>query len=109
MYVLPETAPTSSPENSFYLPDGKIASVCMGPTMDIQIITELYQNVIAASEILGVDKDFAETLKNDMKRFPPMQISEHGYLQEWLKDYGEPEIYVMYTIHYLLVTTLIYF
>ena len=93
------TAPTSSPENSFYLPDGKIASVCMGPTMDIQIITELYQNVIAASEILGVDKDFAETLKNDMKRFPPMQISEHGYLQEWLKDYGEPEIHHRHVSH----------
>ena len=93
------TAPTSSPENSFYLPDGKIASVCMGPTMDIQIITELYQNVIEASEILNVDKDFAETLKSNIKRFPPMQISENGYLQEWLKDYEEPEIHHRHVSH----------
>ena len=93
------TAPTSSPENSFYLPDGRIASVCMGPTMDIQIITELYQNVIDASEILNIDKEFAETLKNDLKRFPPMQISENGYLQEWLKDYGEPEIHHRHVSH----------
>ena len=93
------TAPTSSPENSFYLPDGRIASVCMGPTMDIQIITELYQNVIDASEILNIDKEFAETLKNDLKRFPPMQISEDGYLQEWLKDYGEPEIHHRHVSH----------
>ena len=93
------TAPTSSPENSFYLPDGRIASVCMGPTMDIQIITELYQNVIEASDILNIDKEFAETLKNDLKRFPPMQISENGYLQEWLKDYGEPEIHHRHVSH----------
>ena len=93
------TAPTSSPENSFYLSDGRIASVCMGPTMDIQIITELYQNVIDASKILNTDKEFAQILENDLKRFPPMQISENGYLQEWLKDYGEPEIHHRHVSH----------
>ncbi len=93
------TAPTSSPENSFYLPDGRVASICMGPTMDIQIITELYQNVIEASEILNVDKDFADELRNDLKRFPPMQISEEGYLQEWLIDYEEPEIHHRHVSH----------
>lgn len=93
------TAPTSSPENSFYLPDGKIASVCMGPTMDIQIITELYQNVITSAEVLGIDEEFAAMLKDNLKRFPPMQISEDGYLQEWLKDYEEPEIHHRHVSH----------
>ena len=93
------TAPTSSPENSFYLPDGRIASVCMGPTMDIQIITELYQNVIASAEILNIDKEFCDTLRNALTKFPPMQISENGYLQEWLKDYGEPEIHHRHVSH----------
>ncbi len=93
------TAPTSSPENSFYLPDGRIASVCMGPTMDVQIITELYQNVIKSAEVLGIDEEFAATLKDNLKRFPPMQISEEGYLQEWLKDYEEPEIHHRHVSH----------
>ena len=93
------TAPTSSPENSFYLPDGRVASVCMGPTMDIQIITELYQNVIASAELLNIDEEFANALKEDLKRFPPMQIGEDGYLQEWLKDYGEPEIHHRHVSH----------
>ena len=93
------TAPTSSPENSFYLPDGRIASVCMGPTMDIQIITELYQNVITSAELLNIDKGFCDTLKNALTKFPPMQISEGGYLQEWLKDYGEPEIHHRHVSH----------
>lgn len=93
------TAPTSSPENSFYLPDGKTASVCMGPTMDIQIITELYQNVIASAELLNIDKEFCDTLKNALTKFPPMQISEEGYLQEWLVDYEEPEIHHRHVSH----------
>lgn len=93
------TAPTSSPENSFYLSDGRVASVCMGPTMDIQIITELYNNVIESSEILNIDNDFADSLRNALKRFPPMQISEDGYLQEWLEDYEEPEIHHRHVSH----------
>lgn len=93
------TAPTSSPENSFYLSDGRIASVCMGPTMDIQIISELYKNVIASADLLGIDKEFADTLENALKRFPPMQISEDGYLQEWLEDYEEPEIHHRHVSH----------
>ena len=67
--------------------------------MDIQIITELYQNVITSAEVLGIDEDFASKLKDDLKRFPPMQISEGGYLQEWLKDYEEPEIHHRHVSH----------
>ena len=42
------TAPTSSPENEFYASqkDRTPISVCMGPTMDIQLVRELYTNVI---------------------------------------------------------------
>ena len=40
------TAPSSSPENGFYLPGSKDAVyVCMGPTMDVQIINELFTRV----------------------------------------------------------------
>ncbi|MDX9775977.1 MAG: glycoside hydrolase family 95 protein, partial [Petrimonas sp.] len=37
------TAPSSSPENAFYMPgsDDRIF-VCMGPTMDVQIVNELF-------------------------------------------------------------------
>jgi alpha-L-fucosidase 2 len=67
--------------------------------MDIQIITELYQNVIASAELLNIDKDFCDSLKMALTKFPPMQISENGYLQEWLKDYGEPEIHHRHVSH----------
>ena len=36
-------------------------SVCAGPTMDKQIIRDLFSNCIRASEILGVDADFRQS------------------------------------------------
>lgn len=85
------TAPSSSPENGFKLPDAKApVFVCMAPTMDIQIITELYNNTIQASKILSIDKSFAQELAAALEQFPPMQVSKKGgYLQEWLEDYEE--------------------
>ncbi|MBR6539720.1 MAG: glycoside hydrolase family 95 protein [Bacteroides sp.] len=86
------TAPTSSPENCFYVEgDRNRVSVCMGPTMDVQLLTELYQNVIQASHILGVDEAYADSLQSALQHFPPMQISDKGYLQEWLEDYEEDD------------------
>ena len=85
------TAPTTSPENAFYDEEGRAVSVCMGSTMDVQIITELFDAVSAASSILDLDRAFSDTLQAAKLRFPPIQVSEQGYLMEWLKDYREVE------------------
>ena len=55
------TAPTSSPENAFMM-DGKAVSICMGPTMDNQIISELFTNTLKAAEILG-ESDLTDEIK----------------------------------------------
>lgn len=95
------TAPTSSPENAFYMPGTQTAvSVCMGPTMDVQIVRELFTNTIQAANILGKDKDFASQLENTLHKLPPMQISPRGgYLQEWLEDYEEVEPHHRHVSH----------
>jgi len=85
------TAPTTSPENAFWLNDSTAVSVCMGSTMDVQIVSELYDAVCQSAEILGMDETFSDSLKAAKSHFPPMQVSEAGYLQEWLKDYKEVE------------------
>ena len=51
-------------------------SICMGPTMDVQLLTELYTNVIAAARLLDCDADYVAKLEADLKKFPPMQISK---------------------------------
>jgi alpha-L-fucosidase 2 len=86
------TSPSSSPENSFYLPDGKTASICEGPTIDNQVLRELFTNVISAAKILGKDQDFSNMLSNRLKQLPPVgQIGNDGRLMEWLEDYKETD------------------
>ena len=94
------TAPTSSPENTFYVDGDSIpVSICMGPTMDVQLLTELYQNVIEATKILNVDATYADSLQTALQHFPPMQISQEGYLQEWLTDYEEVDPHHRHVSH----------
>ncbi|MEP4531666.1 MAG: glycoside hydrolase N-terminal domain-containing protein [Cyclobacteriaceae bacterium] len=76
------STPSNSPENG-----GLVA----GPTMDHQIIRDLFNSCIESSEILGVDSDFREKLKKMVPRIAPNQIGKHGQLQEWLTDIDDPE------------------
>ncbi len=85
------TAPSNSPENAFRLPDGKVAHVCAGPTIDNQIIRELFTHVIQAAGFLDRKDALIDKLKNARKRLPPNQIDKHGRLMEWLKPYEEVE------------------
>ncbi|MEG1728953.1 MAG: glycoside hydrolase family 95 protein [Bacteroidaceae bacterium] len=85
------TAPSTSPENA-YLKDGKALSVCMGPTIDNQIIRELLTNTIKAATLLGVDKDFCKKMETVKSKLPPHQIGKNGQLMEWLEDYEETDI-----------------
>jgi len=87
------TSPSSSPENTFYLPNGKTASICVGPTIDNQVIRELFGNVIAAGHTLQVDSAFCDSLRQKIKQLPPVgRISKDGRLMEWLEDYKETDI-----------------
>ncbi len=77
------TCPSISPENRHKYN----VSLCAGPTMDMQILRDLFTNCIHASVALGVDKDFREQLAAARARLAPNQIGKGGYLQEWLEDW----------------------
>ena len=85
------TAPSNSPENAFRMENGVIAHTCMGPTVDMQILRELFGNCIAAGERIDVDERFREKLKATRPRLAPNRIGPDGRLQEWLKPYDEPD------------------
>jgi len=71
------SGPSNSPERG---------GLVMGPTMDHEIIRDLFANTAAAAAILGVDKDFAARITEMRKAIAPNQIGSHGQLQEWLED-----------------------
>jgi alpha-L-fucosidase 2 len=77
------TSPSLSPENRH--PFG--TAVVAGPTMDEQILRELFGCVIQASQLLGVDDDFRATVSAARARLAPNQIGGAGQLQEWLEDW----------------------
>lgn len=98
------TAPTSSPENEFWC-DGKKVSICMGPTMDCQLVRELFSNTSSAAEILraeglsDIPVSFTDSLAAAISQLPPHSISSGGYLMEWLEDYKEVDPHHRHVSH----------
>ncbi|MEX0769660.1 MAG: glycoside hydrolase family 95-like protein [Balneolaceae bacterium] len=80
---------SNSPENA---PRARRnTSIAAGTTMDNQLVFELFSNTIRAADVLGVDEEFAETLREMRADLPPMQVGQHGQLQEWLEDLDSPD------------------
>lgn len=78
--ISPENAPQSRPN----------ISITEGATMDNQAVFELFTKTIRAAEILKTDADFIKKVKTALEKLPPMQIGQHGQLQEWLEDLDNP-------------------
>ncbi|MCU4975789.1 glycoside hydrolase family 95 protein [Halobacteria archaeon AArc-m2/3/4] len=83
------TVPSNSPENEYVAPDGSAVTIAIAPTMDVQLVSDLFEHVLEAASLLDRDPEFAAELETALDRLPPMQIGEHGQLQEWRRDYEE--------------------
>ena len=96
-YLVPDpkgrlvSGPSVSPENRYRLPNGQVGILCMGPSMDHQIIDGLFRQTIRAAEILDLDREFSAQLDATRRRLPPPEIGRHGQIMEWSEDYDEPE------------------
>lgn len=97
------TAPSNSPEN-FPAWEGnerffdettglflKARTIAVGPTMDMQIIRDVFDGYGELSEVLGRDEDLALQAASMAGRLAPNQIGKHGQIQEWIEDYDEIE------------------
>ena len=85
------TSPSYSPENSFLLPGGQEMRLTYAPTMDVEIIREVFANTMRAAEILGLDAALRDSLRAAAGRLPPIRIGANGTIMEWIKDYQEVE------------------
>lgn len=79
------TAPSDSPENTH----GKY-NVCFGPTMDNQIIRDVFNYTIAASKELGVDEELRGQMEAAVKRLTPSRVGKYKQLMEWFDDWDDP-------------------
>ncbi|MGI5151774.1 glycosyl hydrolase family 95 catalytic domain-containing protein [Plantactinospora sp. CA-294935] len=89
----------TNPSNSPELPHHANVSVCAGPTMDNQILRDLFEGCARASEVLGVDTTFRIQVRSAKDRLPPMRVGSRGNVQEWLADWVETEQYHRHISH----------
>jgi alpha-L-fucosidase 2 len=97
------TAPSNSPENFPAWPGNgrffdevsglflKARTIAVGPTMDMQIIREVFAEFVEAASILGLDRELVAQATAAGSRLAPNQIGRHGQIQEWIEDYDEIE------------------
>ena len=83
--------PGESPEHGG---KGRPSPLDAGVTMDNQLVTELYTNVLEAAKRLGYDTQqdsLLSIINAQLPQLPPMQIGHWGQLQEWLDDLDDPK------------------
>lgn len=90
------TIPSQSPENAFFMPDGSLAKLTYGSTMDLMIVRDLFENCLGAIDVLGgaaFEPELQKEIRGALDRLAPVQISKaSGRIQEWVEDYKEKEI-----------------
>ncbi len=79
-----------SPEN-WFMYNNQQAAMSMAPTMDIAIIRETFERMVAMTNWFKSDEALRLELQEKLKKLPPYQIGKKGQLQEWLSDYEERE------------------
>ncbi|MEH6407020.1 MAG: glycoside hydrolase family 95 protein [Leeuwenhoekiella sp.] len=86
------SSPETSPENSYIAADGKPAAVTRGNAMGQQIIAEVFDNTLAAADILGISDDFTNEIKQKRSKLHSgLNIASDGRLMEWDQNYKESE------------------
>jgi alpha-L-fucosidase 2 len=85
------SGPVNSPENTFITPDGRRASLCMGPAMDQEIIWDLFTNVLESAQVLGVEDEFVQRVRDARVQLLGPRIGSDGRLLEWSQEFKEAE------------------
>lgn len=84
------TSPSTSPEHKF-IHNGKLASVTQGATMDLEIIRDLFEYFLKASDIIDYNDPIVSKVEKALGKLHPLQVGSNGQLQEWLDDLEDNE------------------
>lgn len=85
MVVVPSISPENSPSLHYE------SSISAGTTLDNQLVYDLFTKTISAARVLNVDEDLVSKMEVVLTLLPPMQIGQHGQLQEWMYDWDNPD------------------
>ncbi|MFS0703140.1 glycoside hydrolase N-terminal domain-containing protein [Cellulomonas sp. 179-A 9B4 NHS] len=86
------TAPATSPENQYLLPDGTIASVGVSTTSDLAMARDLLDHVRRLAAVAGDDDaDLRAAVDDALDRLPAERVAPDGRLAEWSADVADAE------------------
>ncbi|MFE7507713.1 glycoside hydrolase N-terminal domain-containing protein [Promicromonospora sp. NPDC057488] len=86
------TSPSTSPENTYLLPDGSPAALTVSTTADMALLQELFQQCLAAMDVLDVEDDeLAATVRDALARLPRPRVMPDGRFAEWPTDVADAE------------------
>ncbi|MDY3917751.1 MAG: glycoside hydrolase family 95 protein [Candidatus Limivivens sp.] len=85
------SAPSTSPENTFYDENGRECALCDSAVMDIALIRQVFLDCIDASKELKTDLELAEQIRKALAKLPEYQTGSFGQLLEWNEDYEEAD------------------
>lgn len=98
------TNPSSSPENTYIMPNGESGCVCIGSAMDMEILRDLFTECCEAAKILkeNINTCVIPSMTNvsvlqgqieeALKKLPPIRIDSTGRIMEWMEEYEEKEL-----------------
>ena len=94
------TNPSLSPENTFVNERGEHGVFCEASTMDVQIISAVFQSYLSTTDALQLTNDsLISAVRATLPLLPTHQIGTHGQLLEWSHDYIELEPGHRHTSH----------
>lgn len=98
------TCPSVSPENTYILPDGTSGRICAGASMDSQILKDLFDGYLKASEVIGKEDAVVQAAREIFHHLPEPKVGKYGQIMEWREDYEEIEpghrhISQLYALH----------
>lgn len=94
------TGPSISPENGFVYQGGEYCASMM-PTVDRELVYEIFSYCIQSADILNVDKSFRDSLQMALDELPPIRLGADGAIGEWFEDFEEAHPNHRHTSHLL--------
>ncbi len=85
------TGPSMSPENTYRLDNGAEARVALSPTMDLQIMREVFNRTLEAMQTMESSSPLKAEVETALTKLPDPKIASDGRLQEWAEGYAEAE------------------
>ncbi|MFC2087777.1 glycoside hydrolase N-terminal domain-containing protein [Bacteroidota bacterium] len=73
------------------------------PFQDIEMIWDLFTNVLEAANVLGINNSFTDSVKITKDKLMPLKIGRLGQLQEWYPDIDSPKNYHRHLSHLFAV------